>query len=139
MIRWTKNRVANFTEHFAAGYVTVLVGLDGHPYDQPQFLKCLADSRVVSDVPQAGTAAEVAALRQKRWDAYLGKIREYGLGFSVREQRSGGTARTVWRASDIAKSFVAGQLDYRQFMALQVMRTQLPRPTIPNLTPTARA
>lgn len=131
MVAWTRNRVVNFSESFATRYVRVLVELDGQPYDQPLFFKFLADAGVVRDVSQGATEEETEERRSKRWDSYLGKIREFGLGFAVEERRKGGPTRTVWRASDVSKAFVSGSLNYRQFMALQMMRFQLPRPAMP--------
>lgn len=137
MIAWTKNRVINFSQHFAQRYVELLVCLDGRPYEQDRFFKLLADSGLVRDVSQDGDDSEISKKRRKRWDSYLGKIREFGLGFAVEERRKGGPIRTIWRASSVAKDFTAGRLTYRQFMALQLMRLQLPKPAMP-LQNTAR-
>ncbi len=138
MVAWTRNRVVNFSRDFAVPYVKALVELDGQPYDQARFFKRLVDAGIVGDVPQGGGEEEIARRRSTRWDSYLGKIREFGIGFAVDERRKGGPTVTTWRASDIAKDFAAGRLDYRQFMALQCMRQQLPKPAMP-LQPQARA
>ena len=130
-VAWTKNRVVNFTEKFALPYVEVLVGLDGRTYDQAFFHKLLADAKVVNDVDQTGGEDAVRDRRAKRWDSYLGKIREFGLGFAVEEKRPGGPSTTIWRASPVARDFAAGRLSYRQLMALQLMRLQLPKPSMP--------
>lgn len=138
MAAWTRNRVVNFSRDFAEPYAKVLVELDGQPYDQAYFFKRLVDAGIRQDVSQEGSEEGISQRRFKRWDSYLGKIREFGLGFVVAERRIGGPTRTTWRASDIAKDFAAGRLDYRQFMALQCMRQQLPKPAMP-LQATARA
>lgn len=138
MVSWTRNRVVNFTSQFAHSYVELLVGLDGKSYDQALFFKFLADAKIVNDVSQEGSEEDVAERRRKRWDSYLGKIREFGIGFAVDEVRKGGQIKkSVWKASEVAKQFALGRIDYRQFVALQMMRFQLPRPTIP-LQPQAR-
>ena len=132
MVNWTRSRVVNFTAEFALPYVGLLVDLDGQPYVQAQFYKHLADVGIVSDVDQEKSEAEIVALRAKRWDSYLGKIREFGLGFAVDETRKGGqTKRSFWKASDVAKDLAHGRLNFRQFMALQLTRFQLPRPSMP--------
>lgn len=131
LVAWLRNRVVNFRRDFAEGYVKVLVALDGRPYDQSLFFKLLADEGLIGDVVQTGTPEQVAARRAKRWDSYLGKIREFGLGFATDEHRKGGSVRTVWRASAVARDFAGGSLSYRQFMALQLVRFQLPKPTLP--------
>jgi len=133
MVAWKKDRIRNFSEEFARPYVGILVDLDGQPYDQVRFFGALVAAGIVKDVKQ-GDEATVDKRRRKRWDSYLGKIREFGLGFSIDEVRSGskpGLRKLVWRASPIAREFAAGRLDHRQFMALQCMRLQLPRPTMP--------
>ena len=138
MINWTRNRVVNFTPRFAGAYVELLVGIDGQPYDQALFFKFLADAGIVNDVSQEGSEEEIAERRRKRWDSYLGKIREFGIGFAVDENRKGSRVkRSVWKASAVAKQFASARLDYRQFMALQMLRVQLPRPSLP-LQPAAR-
>ena len=132
MVRWTRNRVVNFGEGFALPYVKLLVELDGQPYDQALYFKYLADAGIVDDVPEAASEAETNVRRGKRWDSYLGKIREFGLGFAVDEIRKGGrTRRSIWKASNVAKDLASGRLDFRQFMALQLTRFQLPRPSMP--------
>ena len=139
MVSWTRSRVVNFGEGFALPYVELLVELDGQPYDQALYFKHLADAGVVSDVDQTGSEAEIQELRAKRWDSYLGKIREFGLGFAVDEIRKGGqTRKSIWKASNVAKDLASGRLNFRQFMALQLTRFQLPRPSMP-LQPAARA
>lgn len=138
MVAWTKNRVVNFGAGFAERYIQLLVALNEQPYDQALFFKLLADAGLVKDVSQLGDEQDVAARRRKRWDSYLGKIREFGLGFAVEERRKGGQPRTVWRASDVARDFAEGRLSYRQFMALQCTRMQLPKPSMP-LQQSARA
>ena len=130
MVNWTRSRVVNFTAEFALPYVRLLVKLDGQPYEQAQYFKYLADAGIVNDVDQERSKAEIFKLRGKRWDSYLGKIREFGLGFVVDETRKGGrtTQGTFWRASNVAKDLASGRLNFRQFMALQLTRFQLPRP-----------
>lgn len=123
MVAWTRSRVTNFGPDFARRYIGVLVALDGQPYDQAAFFHALVEAGVREDV-QAEDA-------QDRWDAYSNKIREFGLGFVMDEQPKGGRKKTIWRASAVAKDFAAGRLDFRQFMALQCMRTQLPKPGMP--------
>ena len=91
MVNWTRSRVVNFTAGFALPYVGLLVDLDGQPYEQAQYFKYLADAGIVNDVDQEKSEAEIFELRAKRWDSYLGKIREFGLGFAVDETRKGGT------------------------------------------------
>ena len=139
MVNWTRSRVVNFTAEFALPYVRLLVELDGQPYEQAKYFKYLADAGIVNDVDQERSEAAVLELRSKRWDSYLGKIREFGLGFAVDEIRKGGqTKRSFWRASSVAKDLASGRLNFRQFMALQLTRFQLPRPSMP-LQPAARA
>ena len=138
MVNWTRSRVVNFTAGFALPYVGLLVDLDGQPYEQAQYFKYLADAGIVKDVDQEKSEAEIFELRGKRWDSYLGKIREFGLGFAVDETRKGGqTKRSFWKASNVAKDLASGRLNFRQFMALQLTRFQLPRPSMP-LQPAAR-
>ena len=138
MVNWTRNRVVNFSAAFAQSYVELLVALDGQQYDQALFLKYLADAGLVNDVSQDGSEEEITERRRKRWDSYLGKIREFGIGFAVDETRKGGqTKRSFWKASDVARDLASGRLTYRQFMALQFTRFQLPRPSMP-LQPQAR-
>lgn len=139
MVSWTRNRVVNFGEGFALPYVRLLVELDGQPYDQALYFKYLADAGVVNDVPQTGSQADIQGRRSTRWDSYLGKIREFGLGFAVDEIRKGGqTRKSIWKASEVAKDLASGRLNFRQFMALQLTRFQLPRPSMP-LQAAARA
>ena len=138
MVNWTRSRVVNFTAGFALPYVGLLVDLDGQPYEQAQYFKHLVDAGIVNDVDQEKSEAEIFELRGKRWDSYLGKIREFGLGFAVDETRKGGqTKRSFWKASNVAKDLANGRLNFRQFMALQLTRFQLPRPSMP-LQPAAR-
>ena len=132
MVNWTRSRVVNFTAGFALPYVRLLVDLDGQPYEQAQYFKHLVDASIVNDVDQEKSEAEIFELRGKRWDSYLGKIREFGLGFAVDETRKGGqTKRSFWKASNVAKDLAYGRLNFRQFMALQLTRFQLPRPSMP--------
>jgi len=125
MISWERKRITNFNEKFAEGYATALVDLDGEPYDQSRFFQRLAETGVVADVAPQPTQAETDKLRFKRWDAYSNKIREFGFGFV--EQRVGGPK--IWRVSKIARAYAEDRLSYREFVALQMMRTQAPLPT----------
>jgi len=149
-VKWKRDRVQNFGEEFALPYVQLLVRRDGQPYDQPAFYDELVNSGAI---PRPTTASNAS---QERWESYLGPIRPYGLGFSIndeavdqataavaagspfgtarvrREQRAGGPPRLpTWQVSPVARDLAAGRLTYRQFMALQVMRTQLPKVSLP--------
>ena len=131
-IVWARPRVQNFSESFARRFVAVLTALDGQEFDKARFFSELVASGVVGEpsIPVDKTKEEVYA---KRWDSYLAPIRPFGLGFTVEEKRtqSPNPARLIWRSSDIARDFVAGGLSHRQFMALQLARTQFPKITMP--------
>ena len=127
MLTWKRERVRNFSEDWADAYIATLVRLDGEPYEQPRFFEELSKTGIVKDVEDQGTPTATDALRFKRWDAYSNRIREYGLGFW--EQRYGGPK--IWRVSPVARAFDNGTLTYREFMALQLMRTQVPVPVMP--------
>lgn len=127
MVTWKRERVRNFGEDFANAYIRTLVELDGQPYEQPRFFEALVATGIVSDVDDQGDPEQTDTLRFKRWDAYSNRIREYGLGFA--EQRFGGPM--VWRVSEIARAYDRGELSYRELMALQLTRTQVPVPAMP--------
>ncbi len=127
MLTWKRERVRNFSREFADAYIALLVSLDGEEYEQPRFFKELAMAGIAKDVADQGSPQATDKLRFKRWDAYSNKIREYGLGFW--EQRYG--SPKIWHASPIARVYASGSLKYRMFMALQLMRTQVPIPAMP--------
>jgi hypothetical protein len=127
MVTWKRERIRNFSEDWADAYITTLVRLDGEPYAQPRFFKELTTTGIVKDVPDQGSPTATDDLRFKRWDAYSNRIREYGLGFW--ERRSGGPK--IWHSSPIARAYDAGRVSYREFMALQMMRTQVPVTAMP--------
>lgn len=128
MVVWERNRVRNFTRPFADAYISVLVERDGDEYNQADFFKALAATGIVNDAPDDAT-------RAKRWDSYNNKIREFGLGFKVDERRANGPVVGAWRASEIARAYAAGSLNYREFMAIQCMRWQVPTPRMPIVQP----
>lgn len=131
-ITWARPRVQNFSEEYARKFIRALVSLEGATFDKAAFFGTLVAQGVVSDptIPPAKTQQEIYA---KRWDSYLAPIRPFGLGFVVSEQReqSPNLARKVWRASPIAVAFDRGEINYRDFIALQLARTQFPKVTMP--------
>jgi hypothetical protein len=136
-VEWNRDRVRNFTPEFAIGYAQALVALDGEPYDQARFFRELLERGVVRE-PRATANRDREELYRERWDSYLGKIREFGMGFAVDEQRKGSSSKKpIWHASEIAHGLASGGISYQQFMAIQMTRTQLPRPNLP-LQPRAR-
>lgn len=131
-ITWARPRVQNFSEEYARKFIQALVALDGKPFDKAAFFATLVAQGVVGDppIPAGKTQQEIYA---KRWDSYLAPIRPFGLGFVVSEQReqSPNIAKKVWRSSRIASSFDNGEVGYRDFMAVQLARTQFPKITMP--------
>src|SRR4051794_24130648 len=113
MFVWERKRVRNFTREFADAYIGALVSLDGEPYDRVRFFNELVATGAVADVDPQSTPKQTDELRAKRWDTYLNKIREFGLGFA--ESRPGGPASggRTWHASPIARAYTAKLLTYR--------------------------
>lgn len=135
-ITWARARVQNFTEEYAAKFVHALVTLDGAAFDKVRFFEVLVEQGVVGTpaIPAGETRESIYA---KRWDSYLAPIRPFGLGFVVKEQRqqSPSDAQQIWRVSDIARRLDRREIGYRDFMRLQLARTQFPKVTMPLADP----
>lgn len=131
-VAWARPRVQNFTDGYARKLIRELVELGGETFDKVRFFGVLVDAGVLKE-PEIKDGKTKEDIYAKRWDSYLAPIRPFGLGFTVEEKRtqSPNPARLVWRPSHIAYNYDAGDIDHREFMALQLARSQFPKVTMP--------